>query len=84
MSTLSPDQLDAIRHMSEGELITLHFGLGMYIRNGFGLWQRNDDLLESCCSEIDDPWLRRIVMHEPDKASEVIVKALWERLQSPE
>lgn len=45
MLTLAPDQLDAIRYLSEGELIGLHFSLGLYIRNTFSLWQRNESLL---------------------------------------
>ncbi len=83
MSTLSPEQIDAIRRMSKGELITLHFSLGMYIRNEFGLWQGNDKLLRACYPEVSDPYLREIVMHDPDGASRRIIEALWEKMQAP-
>ncbi len=81
MSTLSPKQIDAIRHIPHADLITLHFSLGMSIRNTFGLWKENDDLLRACFPDASDPYLREIVMHDPDRASGVIVKALWERLR---
>ncbi len=53
-----------IRNTSEDDLINLHFGLGQYIRNNFGLWHDNLELLESCGS---------IAMHSDD-ASMVIVR----------
>ncbi len=46
-----------------------HFRLGMYVRNTFGLWQGNESLLEECGTE------------DPDKASGVILGALWCRVQ---
>jgi hypothetical protein len=82
MSTLTPDELNAIRHTPEEELISLHFSLGMRIRNTFGLWQGNDDLLHSCCAHVNDPWLRESVLHDPERPSGRMVEALWERLQS--
>jgi hypothetical protein len=84
MSTLTPDELDAIGHMSEGELISLHFSLGMRIRNEFGLWQGNDDLLASCCPDVTDPYMLMIIKHDPDGASGRIIDALWKRLQTSE
>ncbi len=61
-----------------------HFGLGSRIRNEFGLWQGNDQLLASCFPDATDPYMLVIIKHDPDGASRVIVGALWERLQSPE
>jgi hypothetical protein len=45
--------------------------LGQRIRNEFGLWAGNTELLSSCGSE---------TMH-PDHASRVILRALWEKLR---
>jgi hypothetical protein len=61
--------------MSENDLIHLHFGLGMGIRNDFGLWTGNEALIESCRIKAgkDD-------LHIDDTSS-VIIKALWERLK---
>lgn len=46
-----------------------HHGWGTGIRNDFGLWRGNLELLESC---------RRF---DPDSASGVIMEAVWDRLQ---
>lgn len=67
--SLSDENRQAIRSMPEEELISLHFGLGAGIRNEFGLWKDNKELLKLCGKE------------NPDDASTVIIKALWQRLK---
>ena len=57
------------------ELINLHINLGEYIRNEFGLWSGNDDLMLSCCKIA-----KTDKIHE-DTASTIIIEALWERLR---
>jgi hypothetical protein len=88
---LTEENIEKIRHMKKAELIDLHFGLGMWVRNNFGLLQGNNGLLEDCAKYAQahagsDPELRSLTgrgdqMHEDD-ASGVIIKALWERLQT--
>ena len=73
MAELSAEEKKILKNTPEMELIQYHFGFGMYIRNEFGLWQWNKDLLESCCGGG--------YYHDPDEASSVIIRALWERLQ---
>lgn len=68
------EQKNKIVSYSEEELINLHFGMGTYIRNEFGLWHGNKDLLRECGKED---------MH-PDDASMVIIKALWKMLKEKE
>lgn len=63
------DTLDQIRAMPRSDLIKLHFGLGMYIRNKLGLWRGNDALLKSC-GDVD-----------PEDCSMQIIERLWDRLQ---
>jgi hypothetical protein len=46
--TLSQAEKEEIAVLTEADLIGLHFGLGMRIRNEFGLWQDNRDLLMDC------------------------------------
>ena len=60
-----------IADMMEDQLIDMHFGLGMWIRNVFGLWGGNFELLESCGSRD----------MAPDGASSVILTALWKSLR---
>ncbi len=59
----------AIAAMAESELVGLYFGLGAWIRNNLGLWERNGALLESA-GETD-----------AYEASMVIVEAVWRRVR---
>jgi len=45
---LAQAEKEAIAGMAEGDLTLLHFGLGMWIRNEFGLWQEDSELLADC------------------------------------
>lgn len=53
------------------------FSLGLYIRNQFGLWADNKDLLESCRKAT---WIEDKNIH-PDTASSIIIKALWQHIR---
>ena len=64
-----------IASMDEGDLIDLHFSLGAYVRNEFGLWFGNKQLLEDCRRVSMDHYLH------PDQASSIIIKELWKRLR---
>lgn len=68
---LFTEELEKLRRMKESDLHRCHFGLGLYIRNAFGLWRRNDDIMESCN------------LRHPDDVSTAIVHELWKRLQQP-
>lgn len=63
------EELGTITQMAEGDLINVHLGLGQWIRNNFGLWKENLGLMEATGAS------------DPDEASGVIVKALWQQLQ---
>jgi hypothetical protein len=62
--------------MDEVDLFDLHLSQGHDIRDDFGLWAGNEALLESC----------RIMAGKQDlhvdDASMVIIKALWEKVNS--
>lgn len=51
LQTLDEDSKKAIRAESKQGMYKYHLGLGMYVRNQFGLWQNNEDLLKSCGGE---------------------------------
>jgi hypothetical protein len=55
--------------LKEDDLIDLHFGLGLSIRNSFGLHDANSKLLRDCG------------LDNPDDASGVIIGALWNKLK---
>jgi len=75
ISELSFKEKTKIANMSESDLITFHISYGVYIRNELRLWG-NDSLLAFCkaYAGVNDI--------NPEQASYIIVKELWERLQS--
>ena len=75
ISVMSLKDRTRIASMDEGDLIDLHFSLGAYVRNEFGLWFGNKQLLEDCRRVSMDQYLH------PDQASSVIIKELWKRLR---
>lgn len=64
-----PEQ-SRVATLTQPELINLHFGLGMWIRNNMGLWQGNQALVQACG-----------VQH-PDDASVVLIEAFWQHLRA--
>ena len=66
------DKLAAIFGKNKEDLIHYYFGLGMYIRNAFGLWRGNKALLDDCSKGEQ--------VH-PDTVSMIIIEALWEDLR---
>jgi hypothetical protein len=80
VEALSDEDQAAIRAMGEGQMqAELHFSLGMYIRNQFGLWRGNEPLLADCASHLSPGADARFI--HPDGASGVILAALWRRLR---
>ena len=73
LTELPEKDQQVIRNMAEDQLSSLHFSLGNYIRNGFGLWESNVELLKACCPDGS--------LRNADDASMVIIKALWWKLQ---
>ena len=67
---LSPDDMLIIKNTPRNELRIFHLDLGLWIRNNFGLWSGNTDLMLSTGP----------LVFLPDEASSIIIEALWERL----
>ena len=67
---LAPDELEKIKNHSEEQLVFLHFGLSMWIRNNWGLWE------DSALTE----WFRKRGVDMADDISGVIVKCFWRYL----
>ena len=72
---LSLKDRTTLGNLAEDELINLHINLGEYIRNEFGLWSGNEDLMSSCCT------IAKMDKIHEDTASTIIIEALWERLR---
>ncbi len=67
---LGADELNALRSMKKTDLISLHLGLGMSIRNMFELWSN------------ESPLLADLGGGHPDGASNRLIELLWEDLQN--
>jgi hypothetical protein len=66
----------AMANMKEEELINLDPTLGEYIRNQFGLWSGNEDLMASCRMVGRKNHIRR------EEASGLIIAKLWGKLNN--
>ena len=67
---LSEDDLDRILRNPESRVVArLHFPFGLAVRNEFGLWKGNSDLITSCGQA------------HPDECSDVIFERLWESVR---
>jgi hypothetical protein len=60
-----------IRDTKKEDLISFHHGWGTGIRDEFGLWRGNTNLMTACHAD------------HPDDASMVIIEAVWQKLQKP-
>jgi hypothetical protein len=77
--------LQVLKSIPEDELPMLHFTLGQWIRNNFGLADgENQKLLYSCAENSDTEYIYPdigMAFIHPDDASMIIIQALWTRLQ---
>ncbi len=69
LGILSKQEIKQIAIMTPDELSQLHASCGSWIRNSFGLWEKDSRLLAACG-----------VSH-PDDASLIVLNALWCHLQ---
>jgi hypothetical protein len=68
---MGPNGVERLRSLAKDELIELHFSLGLNIRNGFGLWDGNQALIDSCANAAG-------ASPEPDSVSMMIITRAWE------
>ena len=74
LAHMSEKAREDLKNAVEDDLLSFHFGLGLYVRNNFGLWAGNDKLLESCGGGV-------YPLVHPDDVSAKIIKAAWERVR---
>lgn len=70
LSVMTAEQRELVRGTACSDLIRFHDNLGMWIRNQFGLWRGNKELMEACG------------LPHPDDCSMVIIEACWRCLCS--
>lgn len=67
-ANLPENTVHLIRGARQSDLISMHFGLGMWIRNKLGLW------------DFTSPLFRSSGALDADGASTIIIESLWEHL----
>ena len=77
ISELTPEMRSAMIVMSREQLVELHFGLGMAIRNGYGLHDPDSPLMDDAVEKLGLTYLR-----DPDIVSGKIIERAWHALQS--
>ena len=75
ISKLPLKQKVLIANMTFGELATLNLTIGKYVRDNFGIWTGNTELLESCRQ------FERNTELTMEHVSIVIIQALWKDLK---
>jgi len=70
MSMVDESEQDKIAAMDANDIYTLHFGLGVWVRNHMGFYAGNAQLLKATGET------------EPDDASMVIMRAFRDRLRA--
>ena len=65
---LSEDQRELLRNWKREDLPLLHFSLGLFVRNKFRLWERQEDFV----------WPSGCIL--PDDCAEKIIERAWEKL----
>lgn len=68
LSAMTPEQQELVRGSAYADLILFHDNLGRWVRNQFGLWRGNNELMEACG------------LSHPDDCSMVIIEACWRLL----
>lgn len=61
-----------IKALQENELVKLHHSLGRFIRNEFGLWDADSQLLKSLTEDVKSD--------HPDDVSQYIIVKFWEEI----
>lgn len=67
--TMTDKGRDMLKNTPEDDLVLFHCNWAVNMRNEFGLWHGNDELVKSCGAS------------EADGASMAIIKAVWKALQ---
>ena len=77
LEKLDQQTLIYIKSLKVDDLSELHCTLGTQVRNSFGLWGDNKELLGDCKRSLNYPEYMDV---HADTASSMIIEKLWKRL----
>lgn len=72
---MDPESLTLVIQTKFDDLIMFNRLWGIRIRNDYGLWRGNTELMNSCLS------LRENGQFDPDSISMIIIEEVWKELQ---
>ena len=82
IAQMSEEEKRTLRGTNKEELAKFYFGMGVYIRNKFGLFDGNDALMKACALSQHGEVYNIFYGDDPDSAAGVIIEAVWKELKS--
>jgi hypothetical protein len=73
---LTKENREDLRNRTEEELVQLHMGFGLWIRNELQLWSPRSPLRYAIAESVDQDDIH------PDRASSILIKTLWRKLNA--
>ena len=82
IAQMSEEEKRTLRGTKKEELAKFNFGMGVYIRNKFGLFDGNDALMKACALSQHGEIYNIFYGDDPDSAAGVIIEAVWKELKN--
>ena len=82
IAQMTEEEKRTLRGTKKEELAKYNFGMGVYIRNKFGLIDGNDALMKACALSQQGEIYNIFYGDDPDSAAGVIIEAVWKELKS--
>ncbi|MEI6692955.1 MAG: DUF6794 domain-containing protein [Chlorobium sp.] len=79
---MSEEQKQKLRGARKEELGKFNFGMGVSIRNKFGLSDGNDALMKACALTQQGDSFNIFYRDDADSAAGIIIEAVWKELES--
>ncbi|MEI8186991.1 MAG: DUF6794 domain-containing protein [Chlorobiaceae bacterium] len=82
IDTMSDIDKTELLNTKQEDLYRFQYSLGMLIGGLFGLYNGNKALLEACAHTRKNEIERLLMLSDPEKASWIIIEAIWKRLKA--
>jgi predicted deacetylase len=82
IAQMSDEDKQRLRGARKEELAKFNFGMGVFIRNKFGLSDGNDQLMKACALTQQGDTYNIFYSNDPDSAAGIIIEAVWNELKS--
>ena len=82
IAQMSEEDKQRLRGTRKEELAKFNFGMGVIIRNNFGLSDGNDPLMKACALTQQGETYNIFYGNDPDSAAGIIIEAVWKELKS--